>query len=157
MPINKKVKEFLDSAGCRYEVHAHPEAFTAQGLAAVEHTPGQEIVKVVILKGNENYYMAALPAPRKVDLTRFAALLGVPSVRLATEEEFQILFPGCETGAMPPFGHLYGLPVFLEESLTTDDAITFNACTHRESIKMKLADYLETVKPDLATFSTPAG
>ena len=109
MPINKKVRDLMDSAGCRYEVHAHPEAFTAQGLAAVEHTPGHEIVKVVILKGNENYYMAALPAPCKVDLARFAALVGVPSVRLATEEEFKDLFPGCETGAMPPFGNVFGL------------------------------------------------
>lgn len=157
MPINKKVRELLDSTGYRYEVHAHPEAFTAQGLAAVEHTPGHEIVKVVILKGNENYYMAALPAPCKVDLARFAALVGVPSVRLATEEEFKDLFPGCETGAMPPFGSVFGLPVFLEESLTTDLSITFSACTHRESIKMQLKDYLQLAKPHLATFATSAG
>jgi Ala-tRNA(Pro) deacylase len=157
MPISKKVKGLLETAGCRYELHTHPEAFTAQGLAAVEHTPGREIVKVVILKGNENYYMAALPAPCKVDLARFAALVGVPSVRLATEEEFKDLFPGCETGAMPPFGHVFGLPVFLEESLTTDESITFSACTHRESIRMKLDDYIQLVKPHLATFATPAG
>ncbi len=157
MPINKKVRDLLDSAGCRYEVHSHPEAFTAQGLAAVEHTPGYEIVKVVILKGNENYYMAALPAPCKVDLAHFAALVGVPAVRLATEEEFKDLFPGCETGAMPPFGNVFGLPMFLEESLTADEFITFNACTHRESIKLHLADYLKLVKPNLAAFSTPAG
>ena len=157
MPISRRLKEYLEMTGKPYQIHSHVETFTAQGLAAVEHVPGQEVVKVVVLTGGERYFMAALPAPRKVDLVRFAVVVKVPNVRLATELEFQNLFPGCETGGMPPFGNLYGLDVFLDQALMDDAEIVFQACTHRESIRMKMADYLDLVRPKVADFSTPAG
>jgi Ala-tRNA(Pro) deacylase len=64
-----------------------------------------------------------------------ARVVGHP-VRLATEAEFASLFPDCELGAMPPLGELYGLPVYVDESLSVDKEIIFSAGTHRDAIRM---------------------
>jgi Ala-tRNA(Pro) deacylase len=73
-------------------------------------------------------------------------------VTLATEQEFQGLFPGCEVGAMPPFGNLFGLPVYVEEELTRDRSIVFNAGTHAEAVRMDYADFARLVQPKVARF-----
>jgi Ala-tRNA(Pro) deacylase len=155
MPINRRLKEFLDQSGKPYHVHAHAEAYTAQELAAVEHVPGREMVKVVMLRGGEMYYMAALCANCKVDLARLGKTLGKADLRLATEREFQELFPGCETGAMPPFGNLFNLALYLDKKISENAEITFQAGTHRESIRMKLTDYLALATPHVADFAIP--
>lgn len=155
MPCARRLKEYLDQSGREYHIHAHPVAYTAQELAAVEHVPGKEMVKVVMLKAREKYFMTALPATHRVDLARFADIIGEPEVRLATELEFNELFPGCETGTMPPFGNLYGFDVYLDTSVTSDEIITFQGGSHRESIRMRLKDYLDLVKPRIEEFTFP--
>jgi Ala-tRNA(Pro) deacylase len=155
MPLNRRLKEFLDQAGKPYHVHAHPEAFSAQEVAAVEHVPGKEMVKVVMLRAGEMYFMAALCASCRVDLAKIGHALGQADLRLATEREFQELFPGCETGAMPPFGNLFNLPLYIDKKIADNEEITFQAGTHRESIRMKLPDYLALAIPHVADFAIP--
>jgi Ala-tRNA(Pro) deacylase len=147
MPILTKLKEFLDKNNVRYEVTSHTQAFTAQEVAAAEHVPGRLVAKVVMLRGGGDFVMVVLPAPRQVDLHRARAAVGKSDLQLATEDEFAGLFPQCEPGAMPPFGNLYGLPVWVDESLTRDEEIVFNAGTHTETVKMKYADFARLVQP----------
>ena len=73
---------------------------------------------------------------------------------LASEDEFKEAFPDCETGAMPPFGNLYGMDVFADESLEEDKEIAFNAGTHRELIRMTWEDYKRLVQPKIIRFAT---
>jgi Ala-tRNA(Pro) deacylase len=82
-------------------------------------------------------------------------LLGT-RVELAREEEFAGLFPGCELGAEPPFGNLYNLPVYADESLGKDPEIVFNAGTHLEAIRMKYLDFEKVVRPIVAPVATPS-
>jgi len=151
--INKRLKEFLDGKGISYTVLQHQEAFTAQEIAALLHIPGKERVKVVILKGDEKYFMTALPASYRIDMEKLRKALNVEDLRLSTEEEFGKLFLDCEVGAMPPFGNLYDMDTYVDVTLSEGETIVFLAGSHRESIKMRYKDYAEVVKPIMAQFA----
>jgi Ala-tRNA(Pro) deacylase len=155
MPILKKLKDYLDANAVSYGVRPHATAFTARGVAAAEHVPGIEVAKVVMLRSGGDFVMAVLPALYKVDVTELRHLLGAPELHLATEAEFTDLFPQCEPGAMPPFGNLYGLPVWVDEPLTRQPEIVFNAGTHTETVHMAYADFARLVKPRVASFGKP--
>jgi Ala-tRNA(Pro) deacylase len=150
---SNKIKAFLDEHGVKYISISHSTAYTAQEAAALAHIPGKELAKTVIVKLDGKFSMAVLPASYHIEMARLAELAGVSEADLATEEEFTSLFPDCDTGAMPPFGNLYGLDTFVAESLTDDDEIAFAAGTHRELIKMGYADYERLVKPSILSFS----
>ena len=153
MPLNK-VKAFLDSHHVKYVVISHSKAYTAQGIAAIAHISGKELAKTVIVKLDGDLAMAVLPASYQVDLESLRRKTGVREAVLATESEFKRAFPDCETGAMPPFGNLYSIPVYVDETLTDDREIAFNAGSHYELIRMAYADYEQLVKPEVMEFST---
>jgi Ala-tRNA(Pro) deacylase len=156
----KKIADFLDTYQIRYVVITHSPTYTAQGVAALAHIPGKEMAKTVIVRANGKFMMAVLPASQHVDLRALRAVLGTTEVHIAQESEFEALFPGCELGAMPPFGNLFGMSVYCDTSLREDRQIAFNAGSHRELIRMDFDDYLNLVKPRIATFGalpTPAG
>lgn len=148
----KKLKEFLDGHGVKYVTISHSRAFTAQQIAASAHIPGRKLAKTVIVEVDGHMAMAVLPASYQVDLDHLAGAVGAP-VRLAEEKEFRDLFPGCEPGAMPPFGNLYGMKVYVARSLTKDDQIAFSAGTHTELIQLAYEDFERLVQPEVISFS----
>ncbi len=153
MPV-KKLKEFLDSNNIKYVAISHSPAYTAQEIAALAHIPGQTMAKTVVLKVDDKMALAVLPSAYKVDLKLLKAAIGADKLELANEQEFSDLFTQCEVGAMPPFGNLYGLDVFVAESLSENDEIAFNAGSHTELIKMSFKDFEFLVKPQKVKFST---
>lgn len=155
MSIAGRVKEHLEEHGVAYEHSEHEPAYTAQEVAEAEHVPGRQVAKSVILTDGDACVMAVLPATRKVRLEAIRKATGNERLRLATEEEFEGLFPGCEVGAMAPFGNLYDVPVFVDQSLREDETITFNAGTHSDALTMAYADFEALVEPVVADFSEP--
>jgi Ala-tRNA(Pro) deacylase len=149
-----KVKDFLDANAVKYVVISHSKAFTAQGIAAVSHISGKELAKTVVVKLDGALAMAVLPASYQVDLPALKRATGVQIAELATEREFKQHFPDCETGAMPPFGNLYGIPVYVDETLTEDMEIAFNAGSHYELIRMAYLDFERLVGPEVMSFSS---
>jgi len=145
-----KLKEFLDSNLVTYEVLTHPLAFTAQEVAAVQHVKGKQLAKVVIARSGFVFVMLVLPATYHVDLRKARAATGKQDLEIARESEFTSLFSGCEPGAMPPFGNLYNVPVWVDESLAEDEEIVFNACTHTQAIRMRYSDFARLVRPAVA-------
>jgi len=152
MPV-KKLKDFLDSENVKYVAIGHSTAYTAQDIAASAHIPGKELAKTVMVKIDGKMAMVVLPASYKVDFDLLRHVSGATMVEMATEEEFKNLFPGCIVGAMPPFGNLYGVPVYVAQSLAEDEEIAFNAGTHSELIKLKYKDFERIVKPTVARLS----
>ena len=148
----RKLKEFLDEKGVKYVTIGHSPAFTAQEIAASAHISGREVAKTVMVKVDGTMAMAVLPASKSVDFEKLTAAAGAEAVDLAAEDEFRDLFPGCEVGAMPPFGNLYGMAVYADESLTEDEEIAFNAGSHKELVKLAWADYAAHVEPTIAAF-----
>ena len=153
MPV-KKLKEFLDKEKIKYVSIVHSPAYTAQEVAASAHITGKELAKTVIVELDGKMAMAVLPANRKIVLQDLREVTGSDQVKFASEEQFQAKFPGCETGAMPPFGHLYGMDVYMAESLSANEEIAFNAGSHTEVIKMKFADFERLGKPKVVSFTT---
>jgi len=154
MPV-KKLKEFLDENRVKYVTISHSLAYTAQEIAATAHIPGKELAKTVIIRADGRMAMAVLPASLKVDFDLLADATGAKKIELATEREFKQLFPDCELGAMPPFGNLYGMDVYVAESLTEDKEIAFNAGTHTELMRLPFEDFMRLVKPRVVKLSVP--
>ncbi|MDX1671942.1 MAG: YbaK/EbsC family protein [Balneolaceae bacterium] len=148
MPLNKLI-DYLDEHGKKYVVVKHSEAFTAQEVAASAHIPGKNMVKTVITKVDGDMKMVVLDSNHEVDFDQIKDELDADQVSLASEDEFEDLFPGCELGAMPPFGNLFDMETYVAESLTDNDLIAFNAGTHKELVKMSYADFEELVDPTI--------
>ena len=151
MPV-KRLKEFLDRQQIKYVSIHHSPAYTAPEIAASANVPGKDLAKSVIVKVDGELRIAVLPASKHVDLERLREAAEADSVALATEGEFKERFPDCELGAMPPFGRLYSMPVYVSVGLTEDEEIAFNAGTHRELIKLDYADFERIENPTIADF-----
>jgi Ala-tRNA(Pro) deacylase len=153
MTCRERLEQYLREHGVGFEVLTHSQAFTMQEVAAALHVPGHEVAKVVIVEADGEPQMLVLPAPHRLNFARVRSLLEAKNVRLAQEDEFEDLFPDCATGAMPPFGNLYDLPVYVDQSLTGAQDIIFRIGTHRHTMKMAYADFARLAQPTVAEFA----
>ncbi|MGH2807451.1 MAG: aminoacyl-tRNA deacylase [Actinomycetota bacterium] len=152
MEGKQRLEAFLRDNKVGFQIHHHPEAFTAQEVAAVEHLPGKVLGKVVVVAADDELALVVLPAPSAVDLDKVAPALGAKAARLAEESEFESRFPGCDTGAMPPFGNnsLYDVPVVVDRAVSEQDEVAFNACTHTDTVHLAYSDFARLVDPTVA-------
>lgn len=155
MPIPPTVKTRLEREHVHYDVLRHARAFGALHVARTLHVPEQQMAKVVIVKVKNRFVTTVLPATWWVDLHGLRKMFSTHRVRLATEREITELFPDCEVGAMPPFGTLYGLPVYVDQSLARDGKIFFEGGTHSEAISMRYWDFAALVFPTVAELHRP--
>ena len=146
------LQSYLDELGVHYRVSRHDQAYTAQDLAEKEHVSGREVIKPVIVKADGQWVMCALPASYRVDLDELREQLQAESISLADETSLREIFPDCELGAEPPIGRLYGMPTVMDESLFSDEQVTFQAGTHCDAVTMSLADYRRVAMPEVAYF-----
>ena len=149
----KKLKEYLDNQKIEYVSIFHAAASTSQRIAATSHIPGKELAKTVMIKVDGKMAMAVLPASHNINFELFKKLANAEKVELTTELAFVNLFPDCEVGAMPPFGNLYGMDVYIPEILSEDEEISFNAGTHTELIRMDYKDFVKIVNPKIGNFT----
>ena len=150
----KRIREYLDNHGIKYYLISHSMAFTAQEIAASVHISGHELAKTVIIRLNGKLAMTVLPASFKVNFRSLAYVVGTEDIALAHEQEFQFRFPECEVGAMPPFGNLWNMEVFVAEKLAVKEEIVFNAGSHTELIRMAYKDFEKLVKPKVISYAT---
>ena len=151
--VLKKLKDYLEQNQVSYELGYHVRVYTAQEIAAAQHVPGKEMAKVVMVKVDGKNVMLVLPASYRVEMKKLKGVLNSRKVAMVKEEEFQELFPDCEIGAMPPFGNLYNLEVWVDQVLTEDEFIVFQAGNHVETLKIKYSDYVRLVNPKVGDFS----
>jgi Ala-tRNA(Pro) deacylase len=147
MSIPPHIIDFLDAKGVRYRHLTHSKEFTASRVAESQHVSGKELAKSVLVVVDDSLVMAVIPANDRLDLEKLAHLAGASSFRLATENEFKERFAGCEVGAEPPLGVLYGVPVWLDVSFEDHPTITFNAGTHTDTIQMRVSDFESLAHP----------
>ena len=152
MEIPEKLISYLNQKKVGYEILHHPEAFTAQTIAAAEHVKGRRHAKVVMVKSGGQHLMTVLPADSRVDLEKVEQVTGKPAL-LESEAEFKGLFPDCAPGTMPPFGDLYGVPTYVDKNLTKEDYIVFEAGTHTDAIRISYSDYERAANPRIEEFA----
>jgi Ala-tRNA(Pro) deacylase len=146
------VVKFLKSNKVKFQLRHHPARFTAQEVAAAEHLTGEEVAKVVIVKGGEGFHMLVLPATYVLEMAKVRKLVGSIDACLANEDEMAKLFPDTQVGAEPPFGAEYGMSMYVEEQLSHDKEILISAGTHEDSILLDWKDYERLAKPKVASF-----
>jgi Ala-tRNA(Pro) deacylase len=151
--IAKKLKNFLDERHVRYVTVSHSPAFTTQEVAESAHISGKSMAKTVMVVADGVMAMTVVPANQKLTLDELCEFLETDDVRLAREEEFKNLFPDCEPGAMPPFGNLYDMPVYVSPDLAEEAEIAFNAGTHADVVRMGFHDFERLVAPQVARIS----
>jgi Ala-tRNA(Pro) deacylase len=144
-----RLENYLRDHEVAYAFEHHPLAYTARAVAASEHLAAKSFAKTVVVVADGQPCVVVVPASSAVHIGRLAHALGVAQARLAQELEFEPIFQDCELGAMPPFGNLYGLPVYVDASLAEDDSIAFNAGTHTDTIQIKYTDFLHLVNPTI--------
>ncbi len=153
MKCRERMEKYLRENGVGFEVKTHDQAFTMQEVAAALHVPGNQVAKVVIVCADDKKVMLVLPAPYRMNIDLVRKMVGAKKARLAKEEEFGDLFPDCATGAMPPFGNLYGVPVYVDRSMGEEPDMVFRIGTHRETMKIAYADFLRLAEPVVGDFS----
>lgn len=153
MKCQEQLEHYLRERQVAYQIQHHPQAFTARQIAECEHISGKKVAKSVVVTADNKKVLCVLSAAHRVDLDRVRAALGAQNVSLAREDEFQNIFPGCDVGAMPPFGNLYTIPVLVERSLTIQEMIVFPVGTHTETMSLKYADFERLVQPTVADFA----
>ncbi len=152
MAINK-LKDYLNYNDVKYVTVTHSKAYTAQEVAASIHIRGKKIAKTVIVDIDGQFAMVVLPASYRVDFEKLQETVGAKKVRLASETEFIDSFPECEVGAIPPFGNLYGMKVYVAASIVEDEDFLFNAGSHTELMKLPFKTYEDLVKPQVVRMS----
>ena len=153
MECRDRLENYLRENQVPFEEQHHPRVVSAQEVAASEHVPGRMLAKTVMVLADGEMVMLALPAPYQVDLEKAAVALGVDEARLAEEPEFEDSFPDCEVGAMPPFGNLYSVPVYVEKTLAEDETMVFRSGTHTETMSVSYSDFERLVEPTVAQFA----
>jgi len=157
MAVSQRLKSYLDGAKVLYTVTTHPQAFTAQEIAAAQHVTGHRLAKCVLIRTDRGPHLAVLPATRLVDLKRLKAVLKAKSVSLANEGEIRSQFPDIEIGAMSVFGNLYNVPVVVERTLAEADSIVCNAGSHIDTVALRARDAVSLTGAKVAVFAQPIG
>jgi Ala-tRNA(Pro) deacylase len=145
----QRLEHYLREQSVAYELQHHPVAYTARGVAASEHVPAREVAKAVIVVADGRQVMVVLPATHELQIAGLTRGIGTRDARLAEETEFGSTFPDCEIGAMPPFGNLYGVPVYVDASLAGEESIVFQAGTHTDTMRIKYIDFVRLVNPTI--------
>jgi Ala-tRNA(Pro) deacylase len=153
MAIPRNIKQYLFHNAVSYSHKTHPVAYTSQEVAEVDRIPGGEFAKTVVLRADERLILAVLPGDHVINLEMLRKQVGCGKLLLATEKEFVEKFPACQSGAMPPFGKLYGLPLYCDTALAKRAEIEFNSGTHVDTIRIKFSDFVKLENPIMATFS----
>lgn len=147
--LSPRLYNFLDERHAPYTTLSHSRTITAHETAAATHVGSQLFAKTVMLKVDGRLAMMVMPAAYRIDLSRLSKALGGDVVELAQESEFKDAFPDCELGAMPPFGHLYGMPVYVDSRLAGQPEIAFNAGSHTDVVRMPYAEFERLAQPEL--------
>ncbi|MGD2155382.1 MAG: YbaK/EbsC family protein [Anaerolineales bacterium] len=156
MECRERLEQYLRENDVSYKIMTHDEAFTMQEVAAEVHLPGSQVAKVVMVHAGGRVVMLVVPSPYQLDFAKVAKLLGDKDVRLAKEKEFKELFPDCAVGAMPPFGNLYQVPVYVEQDLTVQRQIAFRVGTYEEVMRIAYADFAKLANPTVGAFAEPS-
>ena len=147
--LSPRLHNFLDERHGHYTALTHDRTITADQTANAAHIGRQHFAKTVMLKVDDKLAMMVMPASYRIDLVRLSRALGGSLVELAQENEFRDAFPDCELGAMPPFGHLYGMPIYVDARLTGQAEIAFNAGSHTDVVRMPYDEFERLAQPEL--------
>ena len=152
MLMPERLEAHLAQNHIAHRLVVHGPAHSAQVAASFMHIPGKEVAKSVALCASGRPLLAILPASYHINLEKLSAAVG-DKVQLMEEQKCNELFPDCEPGAIAPFGELYNVPVYMDQTLAEDPEIVFSAGSACESVRLGNVDFVHLVKPQVCSFA----
>jgi len=149
--VTRKVIEFLESKGIPFEKLEHIPVTTSDAASGARGSRLAQGAKALIVKADEQYYHLIISAAERIDNKKLRKILGTRRVRFANSEELQKL-TGCQPGAVPPFGNLFGLPVFMDNALLNEEIVYFNCGSHTVSLRMSREDLERSTEAQIVDF-----
>jgi len=153
MAIPSRIRDFLDSENVSFEELRHAPAFTGQEIAHTLHLSGKRCAKTVALEGDGRLALAVLPASHRLNLQDLQSVMEVEHLEMLEESELSKFFPDCQPGAIPPFGRLYGMEVWVDQAVCDSEFVVFCAGTHEDCIRMKYSEFAKLTQPRICRFS----
>ena len=150
--VPERITRYLNAQGIRFDRIEHPRAVSAQKLAQALHASGHQVAKTVVVRVDGRPWLAVLAASEVVEPILLGAALGARHVELADESSLAEMFPDCELGAEPPFGHLYGMPVIIDAPLDRQERLIVRAGSHEEALVVSTKDLFRLERPVVASF-----
>lgn len=140
MGVALTLQSYFGDHKVAYDVQRHERTGTSSHTAEICHVPGGKLAKGVVLRSGHGYLLAVVPASRRIAMDAVEAITGSP-VALASEAETGMLFPDCETGAVPVFGEAYGIPAMVESTFDDSRDIYCEGGDHRCLVHMDGRDF----------------
>lgn len=150
--VYQEIIDVLEKNKIAFQTYEHKAVFTSEEAAKVRGTSIHQGAKALVMYGDRKPLMLVLPADLKVDTHKVKELYHISDLRMATVDEVERL-TGVQIGAVPPFGNMFDLPTYMEESLRDNDEVAFNAGSHTHSLKLKEKDFEKVAKPKVAIFA----
>jgi Ala-tRNA(Pro) deacylase len=142
MPTSEQLREYLEGNGVKYSLSFHRPAYTARQAAKHNQVPPCRMAKTVMFVADGDFAIALLASDMRIDGALLGDGVGAAWLRLATPLEIEQVFPYGEPGALPPFGNLYGLPVYLDEILASQPEVVINGGSPAQAIQIRTRDLI---------------
>jgi Ala-tRNA(Pro) deacylase len=140
--IARRLKWYLESHGVDYDLVHHTYASTMEETALAARVPAGRVAKCVLFEDERGYVLAVVPASCHVELEALDQTMG-RNLELATENELDSIFDGCEHGAVPPIGAAYNIPMAIDQSLLRLGDVYFEGGDHEELVHVSAAGFRE--------------
>lgn len=156
-PLVSQIIKLITDNNYWYEQFEHQPVRTSQEAAKIRNgytlSQGAKalIVRVKRSESDKNFVMLVVPGDKKFDNQKAKNILNAKDIRFATEQEVSDITHCVQVGGVPPFGNLFGLPVYVDNGVLANPKIIFNAGDRSFSIALNSADYLSLVHPIVAS------
>ncbi|ESY74703.1 aminoacyl-tRNA deacylase [Mesorhizobium sp. M1050] len=140
MTIANRLKDFIDGKGIPYDTVAHHRTSTSRQAAIAAHVPGSIMAKSVVVHHELGYAVAVVPSTHRIELGTLQDVMD-KRLGLASEDEMASLFGDCDTGAIPPIGAAYNVPVIVDESLGDATDVYFEGGDHKTLVHVSGKDF----------------
>lgn len=142
----------LQKNNVQYSVYEHQAVRTSEEAAKIRETALHAGAKALVFYADEKPIMITVSGDRKVDTKIFKTIYGVKDLRMATPEEVERVTT-VPIGAVPPFGHMFEIPLYMDKTIHESETVVFNAGLHTKSISLKTSDYEKIANPIVGEFS----
>jgi Ala-tRNA(Pro) deacylase len=153
--VIRELRELLVRERAPFEVAgarlAHPP-----DPAAARQVTRRHLARVVIVRDGDWYAMTVLPASAGLDLSQLRRRTGRYGLTVAEDQEIKGQLPECPIAAMPPFGRVFGLPVYLDRKFAEENEIVFESGPDNEETHMPMGAYVRVERPAIVPLARAA-
>lgn len=156
--ISKKIVKYLEKSKIGFEEVKHKTVYTSRDKANTLKIKSSIICKTLLMKGGRDYFVSAIPGDRILDKLKLKKVINkkrketglkvIKDLDFAKELWMKKNLKGIKIGSMPPFGGLFGMPTFLDESLADAKVVVVNGGNYKTSVKLTLKA-LKIIEPSI--------